>query len=109
MERADRWVASRIAHTEIFGTILTKAIDREHAAADFRRVWQSVEVIELSPELAQAAGGLMATTGLKALDAIHLASAEEFPARDRVLATFDRRLWDVARERGHDLLPEKRP
>lgn len=109
MEEAERWVVARIGFTETLGTILVGAEAAERLRSDLERTWQSFAVIDLSQPLASMAATLMGETGLRALDAIHLASAEAVPAPNRVLATFDRRLWDVARDRGHDLLPERRP
>ena len=50
-----------------------------------------------------------AACGLRTLDALHLASALAVADENLVLATWDRRLSDGARDEGLVVLPQPRP
>lgn len=72
------------------------------------RVWGSVVEIRLDGELPRLAGILADRHGLRALDAIHLASALSIatPEDRPTLVTFDRRLAEAALAEGLTVLPE---
>ena len=110
MAEADQLTTSQVGYTETLRAVLRAAATEDKAHDQLREVWRGISVVALDHRLSERAGELAASSGLRSLDAIHLASAESLSPRDAlVLATFDRRLWDVARDRGHALLPEKRP
>ncbi|HXS33594.1 MAG TPA: type II toxin-antitoxin system VapC family toxin [Solirubrobacterales bacterium] len=62
-------------------------------------------VVEISQRLAELAGRVALSTGLRALDALHLASALSLDAEDVIFATWDARLHRAAREHGLRTLP----
>ena len=72
-------------------------------------VWARVAPVQLSESLVLAAGAIAVRHGLRAADAIHLASAIEVAdglAGSSVFLTFDRRLGEAARLEGFRVLPE---
>lgn len=99
------WVTSRLTFVESLRAIaLAQGPDSAPARA-FVSEWDAFDIVELSDEVARSAAALALQTGLRSLDAVHLASAEsQLPAAVE-LACFDHRLRDVARERGLRLRP----
>lgn len=70
--------------------------------------WIRITTVLLDGALARRAGVLSASHGLRAGDAIHLASAEAVAGEDISSARFvcwDRRLGAAARELGFDVVP----
>lgn len=104
---ADRVFVSRVAYAEVVcafrrkqreGGLRSEQCGRAWTA--FRRDWRRVDVVEVSDELNEAIDRVSARGPLRALDAIHLASALACAARSRtpfVFASADRRLRDAAR------------
>lgn len=107
-DTADEIVASRVLEVEVVGRLLR--FGATHASvADFTARWAAVAVIELDDQVSAAAAQLAGRRSLRALDAIHLASALEVADEELVFATWDRRLWDAAVAEGLTVLPETRP
>lgn len=81
------------------------------AVAEVDRRWVDLSVVELDSAVAVHAGGLARDQGLRAADAIHLASAlaVEAEPREVTFACWDRRLWNAARALGFLLVPEIGP
>ena len=74
--------------------------------------WPQLQVVELDELLTKNAGELTRAHALRALDAIHLASADAIvvEAREEVtLACWDRRLWEAAEDSGFSLAPSLSP
>jgi predicted nucleic acid-binding protein len=71
-------------------------------------MWGALTAIRLDGRLARSAGALADRHGLRALDAIHLASALSIatPADQTTFVTFDRRLAEAAIAEGLTVLPE---
>jgi uncharacterized protein len=107
MGEARRWASCRIGYVET-----TRAVDRvsgPSALERFRVDWASFNVVEVNMTVAEDAVELAIATGLRALDAIHLAAAMSLPDREVTFATWDARLHRAARDRGLTLLPESLP
>lgn len=100
--------ASRIAQAQVTGRLLRDAAAHEHLQR-FAVLWDEVAVVEIDEPLCLHAARLVAQRGLRTLDAVHLASALAVADDDLVLASWDRRLWDAARDEGLAVLPEQRP
>lgn len=115
---------------EVFGTaLITRAemasalakasrmgwldIDEAHGAWKlFLEDWESLAVIEVTPPLMTRAGDLTWSDGLRGYDAVHLAAMlvwQDALGQEITLATFDRQLWEAARQRGLKLFPEDLP
>jgi uncharacterized protein len=115
--RVDRWIAeaeqvasSRISFVEVWRAIANAQVtDMPDQHAAFARDWRATTVIELDEDIADRAGKLAAPQGLRALDAIHLASALTVQAPDLYLLSFDKRLWTAATNSGLNVLPESLP
>lgn len=93
----DHLVVSEIGDVEVGLTVRRRGGDV--AAATWSNVLERLGLVPLSPELRRAATGL-ASTNLRALDAIHLATALSLaPFTDRFLC-YDLRLAAAARAAG---------
>lgn len=100
--------ASRIAQAEVTGRSLRDDNARKHIKR-FTALWDEVAVVEVDEPLCLHAAQLTADRGLPTLDALHLSSALAVADDDLVVATWDRRLWDAARDEGLAVLPRRRP
>jgi uncharacterized protein len=91
------------------GFVETKrAVARAGDRADVERFeadWQAFEVVEADQALCERAAELAQATGLRSLDAIHLAAALTLPSGGLVVATWDARLHRAARDHGLATLP----
>ncbi len=104
MREARAWVSCRLGYVETARVV--GRIAAHDGFEEFRADWPSFSVIELDLRLAEDAAELAIATGLRSLDAIHLAAALSLAVRDLTFATWDVRLHQAARERGLTLLPE---
>ena len=76
------------------------------AARVVRGEWRTLDVVEVSANLAEEAAGLAIEHELRSLDALHLAAALTLPQDDLILATWDRRLHAAARVQSLGLIPD---
>lgn len=98
---AERVVTSRIGLVEI----RRAAARHTHEPDQVRSLVASMEIVELSPEIADRAAGV-APSILRALDAIHLATAMALGGEVDAFVTYDDRLAEAAHAVG---LPVVRP
>jgi predicted nucleic acid-binding protein len=101
--QADDWASCRICLVEATG-----AIDRAGGDAEIGRLesdWLAFDVVEVDATLCQHAAELARTTGLRTLDALHLAAALALPREGLTFATWDARLHRAARDHGLQTLP----
>ena len=96
--------ASRVAQIEgraalAFARRAGRITARGYATAkrDLDRAIGSLRIIEVRPGLARAAGDVAERFALRALDAVHLASALALGGHDTVVVTWDRTLALAAR------------
>lgn len=59
--------------------------------------------------MVESASELATAEDLRTLDSLHLAAAELVPGRDRILATWDQRLWRAGDRKGIRMLPADLP
>jgi hypothetical protein len=113
--RATEPYASIVGYAELRGSIgrglrggRIAPGDYPTARLELERLWQTVIEIALSSGLVRSAGILAENHGLRALDAIHLASALSLatPGDPPTFVTFDRRLAEAALAEGLTVLPE---
>ena len=107
MEGARVWVICRIGYTETLRALAMAAGARAASPRCFRDEWPLFSVIDVDQELVETAAELAVDESLRTLDALHLASALVLPGADRILATWDERLWSAAESRGVRLLPAR--
>ncbi len=100
---AGKWSSCRHGFVEAVRAVGLKA--GELGARRVRNDWLACNVIELDHRLAESAAQLAVSTGLRTLDAMHLAAALTLPAESVIFATWDRRLHRIAREHGLRTLP----
>jgi predicted nucleic acid-binding protein len=89
-------VSSALARTEVMRALLplgSEAVQRG------RQVLARVDLLRINDRVLDAAG-LLAPADLRSLDAIHLASADQFSSDLRAFVTYDERLATSARDRG---------
>jgi predicted nucleic acid-binding protein len=82
---------------------------RHRAALDrFEEAWSALEVIEIAPMLARAAGDLADRLALRGYDGVHLATAFRAAGFGGVLVTWDRELSRAALTVGLAVVPSTR-
>ncbi|MEO8195464.1 MAG: type II toxin-antitoxin system VapC family toxin [Thermoanaerobaculia bacterium] len=105
LEHADRLLTSRLTRIECERALLRLAIERAATPEALSRVEQEmatlfdrVEVIEISAEIAELAGRIAPASPLRSLEAIHLATWQVARrlAPDLELVTADRRFAAAA-------------
>jgi predicted nucleic acid-binding protein len=108
----DRTFTSRIAYPEGRAALAAarrvgRLAARDHATAmrDFDRLIESLGIVEMHPALARAAGDVAERFALRALDAVHLASALALGGSDTVVVTWDRMLASAASTAGLGIAP----
>ena len=92
LRRRRPWASSSLARTEVLRALQpfgTQALRRGE------EVLSRFELVRLSDRLLRAAGTLDPPE-LRSLDAIHLASAQQFGAELRQIITYDERMADTA-------------
>ena len=105
MGQAD-WVMSRVGYVETLRAIELMYGGAGPESSRFRAEWPSIQVVELTPGIADAAVEVASTHGLRSLDAVHLASALALARGPLTLATWDTRLHAAAAaERSLTVLP----
>lgn len=105
-------VTSRLSYVEVRAALAaarraTRLAPGQHdqAVASFEIAWATYEVIELTRVLSERAGVVAETFGLRAGDAIQLASVLELDPEETVLVAWDSRLRMAARAAGVASLP----
>ena len=92
-------------------TVLSPA-DAASALQAFRSDWPHLVRVQASESMISQADVLAWELGLRGYDAVHLASAlvwRNAMGADVTFATFDRRLWASARQKGLACLPDDLP
>jgi uncharacterized protein len=98
-----KWSMCRVGYAE---TARAVALGGEPAGVErLRREWSLFDIVEISQSLVEHAADLAVSTGLRALDAMHLAAALTLPPAELTFATWDARLHRAARARGLRTLP----
>lgn len=81
------------------------AEQRNEGRRHLDRLWEEIDHVDLGMELARRAGDLAERHGLRAYDAVHLASVETVADRETVLVAGDGRLLDAAADLGVMVAP----
>ena len=89
-------VSSALARTEVVRSLLPFG---DEAVARGHQVLATLDLVRINDRILRAAGELEPTE-LRSLDAIHLASAQQFEAELRHVVTYDTRMIDSARRLG---------
>ncbi len=72
----------------------------ERARRAFMLHWDRTSIIEVDADVCASAAALAERTGIRTLDALHLAAALRRGGSEIVMLTLDRRLWGAARSMG---------
>lgn len=103
-------IAAALAKARRMGVLLPD--EAEAALEAFRAEWPDFVRIQITETLVARADSLAWQHGLRGYDAVHLASAlvwQEGMDEPVTMATFDRRLWESARQSGLAVFPEDLP
>jgi predicted nucleic acid-binding protein len=112
LDASDVAVTSRITYPEARAALsgamrAGRLAPREHARSkrDIDRAFSSLTIVELEPGVARAAGEVAERFGLRAYDAVHLASALVVDEGDTLVVTWDRALASAASAAGLGVAP----
>ena len=112
-EGGDNLLTSRIADIEVRAVLAAaERIGRIDAAPSAKarerwdELWPGLGKVEVTPQIADAAGALADRRPLRAADAVHLASALLVKEGSPLFAVWDRRLANAARAEGLNVLPQ---
>jgi predicted nucleic acid-binding protein len=97
LRRRPPLVSSALARTEVLRALLPGG---DGAVARGRAVLQRLDLVRVNDRILNAAGVLQ-PAGLRSLDAIHLATADQLGSDLSVVVTYDERLAAAATERGY--------
>jgi predicted nucleic acid-binding protein len=104
---SDRRISSLILYPEARAAIgraeRMGRLERTHstrARGRFEALWAALDTIEVTDILARRAGDLAERHGLRAYDAVHLASVEYIDDSDTTLVSADGELLDAASDLG---------
>lgn len=103
MEAEAAWCSCRVAFVET-----ARAVGRavgSHAVESIEVDWCDFDIVEVDRGLTERAAELAISSGLRSLDALHLAAALTLSNGELTFATWDRRLHRAARAHGLRTLP----
>lgn len=113
-DHVDDRYASLIGYVELRSAIASAARSRRidgstllAARAEIEDLWASVVAVDVDEPLVRKAGELSDRHGLRASDAIHLASALRIADGPTTFIAFDARLRDAAVAEGFIVLPDR--
>ena len=108
----DAAFTSRLAYPEVSAALAAAGRNRSLTKAGVKRAtvlwedfWSAIRPVELTDELARAAGELAGQHNLRGADAVHLASALALRTDHIVFAVWDRRLSEGAVAAGFAVAP----
>ena len=96
------WLTGRHTFVEVRRNLarLLAPGDLDAARVDFAAYWARTMIIELDPVTCDLAAQVAEATGVRTLDALHLAAARRVGGSDLPVLTLDRRLSEAARVLG---------
>jgi predicted nucleic acid-binding protein len=97
ISRRSPLISSALARTELLRALLPYGAD---ATRRGHEVLGRVELLRINDRVLDAAGALL-PADVRSLDAIHLASADQLGSDLGAFVTYDARLAEAAKERGH--------
>lgn len=109
MDGARAWHICRIGYVETLIALTRAAGPSARPPRRFREEWPLFSVVEVNQSLVESATKLATAEDLRTLDSLHLAAALVVPARDRVMVTWDQRLWRAADRNGLGTMPANLP
>lgn len=93
-------VSSALARTEVLRALLPAG---DEAVARGRSVLQRLDLVRVNDRVLNAAG-VLHPHGLRSLDAIHLATAQQLGPELTALVTYDVRMVTAAKQLGHRIV-----
>lgn len=101
LDRDPDWLTARHTFVEVRRNLARVVVagDLDDARADFAVIWARMRVVESDPVTCDLAAQLAEATGVRTLDALHLAAARRI-GPDVPVLTLDRRLGEAARTLG---------
>jgi hypothetical protein len=108
----DAAVSSRLAYPEVLAALaaaerskLLSPRECDEVESAWELYWGAVRTIELSPAVANIAGGLTRNSRLHGADAVHLASALAMGSEQLIVAVWDQRLHAAVADHGLRVVP----
>ena len=100
------WITAQHAFVEVAIAVSRRVALAAYgqAMARFESDWSRISVVAVDDDLCRRAARVGAETGMRSLDALHLAAAERAGARSIPIVTFDQRLAQAARAMGFTTL-----
>jgi len=100
------WISACLTIVEVRRNLarLLEGEELARARAEFSRDWSDVLSVALDDPTSERAAALAEATGVKTLDALHLAAAEKAGGGRLPIVTFDLRLAEAARSLGWEVL-----
>jgi predicted nucleic acid-binding protein len=93
-------LSSALARTEVLRALLPAG---DEAVARGRSVLQRLDLVRVNDRVLEGAG-LLRPAELRSLDAIHLATAQQFGRDLKALVTYDERMASAAKELGYRIV-----
>jgi predicted nucleic acid-binding protein len=109
MDRASGWHICRVGYAETLIALIRAAGRSGRAPRRFIDEWPLFNVVEINQALVESAVKLATAEDLRTIDSLHLAAAMLLPRRDRVMATWDQRLWRASERKGVRPVPDELP
>lgn len=102
----EAWLTCRVTWVEVWRNIGRQLIGADASAARdaFQADWEFLAVVEIDSVLAEEAGRLADLTGVRSLDALHLAAVQRAGPSGITLVTADLRQAQAARSLGWAVL-----
>lgn len=100
LRRRQPLISSALARTEVLRALLPAG---DEAVTRGRTVLQRIDLVRVNDRILNAAG-VLRPPELRALDAIHLATAEEFGNELNALVTYDDRMVNAAKQMGYRIV-----
>lgn len=100
LRRRQPLVSSALARTEVLRALLPAG---DEAMSRGRAVLQRIDLVRVNDRVLNAAG-VLRPPGVRSLDAIHLATAQELGRELSALVTYDDRMVAAAKYLGHPIV-----
>jgi predicted nucleic acid-binding protein len=100
LRRRQPLISSALARTEVLRALLPTG---DEAVTRGRTVLQHIDLVRVNDRILNAAG-VLRPPELRALDAIHLATAEELGNELSALVTYDDRMVNAAKQMGYRIV-----
>lgn len=107
MDEAEHWLACRIGYVETLRAVARVTGPSERPARAFQAEWPAFRVLEIDAELCERAAEEAIASGLRTLDALHVAAALLVADADLVVACWDAPMRSAMAGAGLTTFPDR--